>query len=29
LQIGAQELEGFVRGLENHNQQQQKEIQDE
>jgi peptidoglycan hydrolase CwlO-like protein len=28
LQIGAQELEGYVRGLENHNQQQQ-EIQNE
>jgi hypothetical protein len=27
LQIGAQELEGYVRGLENHNQQQQNEIQ--
>jgi hypothetical protein len=28
LQIGVQELEGYVRGLENHNQQQQ-EIQNE
>jgi chromosome segregation ATPase len=29
LQIGVQELEGYVHGLENHNQQQQKEIQNE
>jgi hypothetical protein len=29
LQIGAQELEGYVHGLENHNQQQQQEIQNE
>ena len=29
LKIGVQELEGYVHGLENHNQQQQKEIQNE
>jgi hypothetical protein len=29
LQIGAQELEGYVSGLENHNQHQQQEIQNE
>jgi chromosome segregation ATPase len=29
LQIGVQELEGYVHELENHNQQQQKEIQNE
>jgi transposase len=29
LKIGAQELEGYVHGLENHNQQQQQEIQNE
>ncbi|HEY6885962.1 MAG TPA: hypothetical protein VI278_18165 [Nitrososphaeraceae archaeon] len=29
LQIGVQELEGYVHGLENHNQQQQNEIQNE
>ena len=29
LQIGAQELEGYVHGLENHNQQQQQQIQNE
>jgi hypothetical protein len=27
--LNPQELEGYVRGLENHNQQQQKEIQNE
>jgi hypothetical protein len=29
LQIGVQELEGYVHGLENHNQGRQKEIQNE
>ena len=29
LKIGVQELEGYVRGLENHNQQQQQEVQNE
>jgi hypothetical protein len=29
LKIGVQELEGYVHGLENHNQQQQQEVQNE
>jgi hypothetical protein len=29
LQMGAQELEGYVHGLENHNQQRQQEVQNE